>query len=93
MSDNATITLDHTLGELVSELPARARVFERHGLDYCCHGQRSLADAAAAAGLNANDLATELASVVDSSGSEIDALDLAALIEHILRTHHAFLHE
>ncbi|MGQ0432373.1 MAG: iron-sulfur cluster repair di-iron protein [Microthrixaceae bacterium] len=93
MSDDATITLDHTLGELVAELPARARVFERHSLDYCCHGQRSLADAAAAADLDANDLAAELASVVDASGSEVDALHRAALVEHILRTHHAYLHE
>lgn len=93
MSDDATITLDHTLGELVAELPARARVFERHGLDYCCHGQRSLADAAAAADLDANELAAELASVVDVSGSEVDVLDPAALVEHILRTHHAYLRE
>ena len=93
MSDVATITVDHTLGELVAEVPARARVFERHGLDYCCHGQRSLADAAATAGLDANDLAAELAGVVDASGSEVDALGPAALVEHIVRTHHAYLHE
>lgn len=93
MPNDATITLGHTLGELVTELPARARVFERHGIDYCCHGRRSLADAAAAANLDANALAVELASVVDNSGAEVDALDPAALIEHILRTHHAYLHE
>jgi regulator of cell morphogenesis and NO signaling len=93
MPNDATITLDHTLGELVAELPARARVFERHGLDYCCHGQRSLADAAAAADLDANALAVELASVVDTSGAEVDALEPGALVEHILRTHHAYLHE
>lgn len=97
MSNDATITItitiDQTLGELVAELPARARVFERHGLDYCCHGRRSLADAAAAADLDADALLVELASVVDTTYAEVDALDAAALIEHILRTHHAYLHE
>jgi regulator of cell morphogenesis and NO signaling len=93
MTDTATIHLDRTLGDLVAELPARARVFERHGLDYCCHGGRSLADAAAAAGLDPTALAQDVASVVDTAGSDVDALDPAALVQHILRTHHAYLHE
>lgn len=93
MSDTATVPLDHTLGELVAELPARARVFERHGLDYCCHGQRSLADAAEAAGIDADALAHELAAVSDTAGAPVDVLSPAALVEHILGTHHAYLHE
>jgi regulator of cell morphogenesis and NO signaling len=93
MLTDGTITLDATLGDLVAELPARARVLERHGLDYCCHGRRSLADAAAAADLDANALAVELAGVVDTAGVEVDALDPGALVEHILQAHHAYLHE
>jgi regulator of cell morphogenesis and NO signaling len=94
MSDaTATTLLDRSLGELVTELPARARVLERAGLDYCCHGRRTLAAAAAEAGLDAEVLAAELVAVSDPSGAEIDELDPEALVAHILATHHVYLHE
>ena len=50
-----------TLATLVTENPAAARVFERHGLDYCCHGQRSLTDACRDAGLDVDAITQELA--------------------------------
>lgn len=45
-------SLDRSLGDLVAERPARARVFERLGIDYCCHGHRSLLDASTDAELD-----------------------------------------
>lgn len=54
------IDVHRSLGDLVAERPSRARVLERHDLDYCCHGDRSLADAATAAGLDVDGLAGEL---------------------------------
>ena len=92
-TQSAPLPLDRTLGELVAERPARARVLERFGLDYCCHGNRTLADAAAAAQLDPTTVADELLAIVDPSGAEVDALDPAALVDHILGTHHAYLHE
>jgi regulator of cell morphogenesis and NO signaling len=82
-----------TLGDLVAELPARARVLERFGLDYCCKGRRSLADAAADAGLDVAVIAAELAAVTDSTDVDVDALGPVELIDHIVATHHAYLHE
>ena len=95
MSTTATtpIGTDRTLGDLVAERPARARVLERAGIDYCCHGQRTLAEAASEAGLDPQAVAAALAVVTDPSGAEVDRLDPAALVEHILATHHAYLHE
>jgi regulator of cell morphogenesis and NO signaling len=86
-------SLDRTLGELVAERPARARVLERLGIDYCCHGHRSLGEAAVEAGLDPAAVVTELDEVVDASGADVDRLEPVALVAHILDTHHRYLHE
>ena len=39
-----------TVADIVIARPAAARVFERHAIDYCCHGQRPLDQACAEAG-------------------------------------------
>lgn len=86
-------SLDRTLGDLVAEVPARARVFERLGIDYCCHGQRSLLDASTAAGLDPVAVAEELDTVADQTDADVDRLEPVALIEHIVGTHHRYLQE
>ncbi len=85
--------LDRTLGDLVAERPARARSLERLGIDYCCHGQRTLADATDAAGLDPEAIVMELEAVVDDTDADIDHLEPVALVDHILATHHHYLHE
>ena len=88
-----TIDLERTLGELVAERPARARVLERAGLDYCCHGQRPLREAAEAAGVDPYRIAADLAVVTDTEGADVDQLAPVELVDHIVDTHHAYLHE
>ena len=80
-----------SLGELVAEVPGRASVLDRLGLDYCCHGQRSLAEACEAAGLDEMDVSAALAAAEDGPTVEhpTEPLDL---IEYILTTHHRYLH-
>ena len=84
---------DRTLGDLVAEEGARARVLERHGIDYCCHGDRTLGAACAAAGLDTEAVADELAAIVPTGGVEVAAGGPLALTEHIVSTHHAYLDE
>lgn len=86
-------TLDRTLGDLVAERPARARVLERLGLDYCCHGQRTLRNASVAAGLSPDVVRAEIDAVVDEAGADVDSLEPVALVDHILATHHEYLHQ
>lgn len=86
-------SLDRTLGALVSERPARARVLERLGLDYCCHGQRTLLAAARDAGLAPEEVAAAIDAVDDETGADVDRLDPVSLVDHLLATHHAYLHE
>jgi len=43
-----------TLADLAITHPAAARVFYRHGLDFCCGGRRPLADVCAERGIDPN---------------------------------------
>jgi regulator of cell morphogenesis and NO signaling len=81
-----------TLGELVAEQPSRARVLEGFGIDYCCHGQRTLGDACREAGLEEDAVLKALASIVEEAPSDVDGLVTAELAERIVDTHHAYLH-
>jgi regulator of cell morphogenesis and NO signaling len=85
-----------TLAQLVLERPARAAVLDRLGLDYCCHGQRSLADACAEAGRDVAEVAAELdAPDAGDAGTapvtDWTRLGLAHLAAHIVATHHVYL--
>jgi regulator of cell morphogenesis and NO signaling len=85
------VLISRSLGELVAEVPARAAVLDRLGLDYCCHGQRSLAAACEDAGLDPSSVASSLD---DASAENLTAvpLDPAALTAFIETTHHRYLH-
>lgn len=84
-------TITRSLGELVAESPARAAVLDRFGLDYCCHGERRLADACAAAGLDPATVAADLETVA-APGTADHPTDPAALADYIEATHHGYLH-
>ena len=86
-----TVLTTSTLGDLVANAPARAAVLDRLGLDYCCHGQRSLDDACTAAGLDATTVAASLDLVSATPATEHPS-EPAQLTEHIEATHHAYLH-
>lgn len=85
-----------SVGELVVERPARSRVFEQFGIDYCCGGKRSLEDACTRKGLDAQGVIDELehADRVQQDldeGPDPSVMSLAELADHIERTHHNFL--
>ena len=85
-------TATRRLGDLVAERPATARVLDRLGLDYCCHGERSLADACDAAGLDLASVTAELDGAPEA-GPDRDGMSPPELAAHIVATHHAYLHE
>jgi regulator of cell morphogenesis and NO signaling len=81
-----------TVGELVAERPARSRVFEELGIDYCCGGKLSLAEACARKGLDPDDVGRRLAAAAPAEPeSDWRSAPLAGLCDHIVRTHHAYL--
>jgi regulator of cell morphogenesis and NO signaling len=88
-----TTTRTETVGELVARRPAAVRVFERFGYDYCCGGKRTLEDAARRAGADCQVVQAALATADAPAADEPDpaGMSLAALCEHIVETHHAYL--
>ena len=92
MTDTLT---GRSLGALVAEAPARARVFDQLGLDYCCHGDRSLAEASQAAGLDPATVVVALAAVATppATATAPSAGDPVALIDDIVNGHHGFLRD
>lgn len=88
-----TDTYDQTLGDLVTSNPMTARVLERHGLDYCCGGRRTLHDACADAGVDEQLVQADLDATDTGLPGDWTELDPAALAQHIVETHHRYLHE
>jgi regulator of cell morphogenesis and NO signaling len=91
-----SVSPETSVGILVAERPARTRIFERLGIDYCCSGDRTLADACRDQDLDPDTVATMLDAAADSGPAAESATDwrtapLADLMEHITSTHHAFL--
>ena len=81
-----------TLGEIVTRRPALAAELERRGLDYCCHGGRTLTDAALEAGMDATIVAEQLSAIaVDEPAAEWASLGLSELVDHIETVHHRYL--
>ncbi len=85
-----------TVGALVTERPARSRVFETLAIDYCCGGKKPLSEACAKRGLDPQAV-IELIQEADDEGGrsedmiDADALSLTDLADHIEREHHAYL--
>lgn len=77
------------VGDIVTLNPAASRVFEQHGIDYCCHGRRGLEEACADAGVDVERVRAELAALAQERSPVPD--DLGGLIGHIVSTHHRYL--
>jgi regulator of cell morphogenesis and NO signaling len=90
-----TILLEARVGELVRERPSRAKVFEEFGIDYCCGGRVSLAEACRARGLDLETVADRLAASDAAQGEEPvgvwEGLSLGGLADYIMARHHEYL--
>jgi regulator of cell morphogenesis and NO signaling len=84
---------DQAIGELVAAHPDAARVLERHGVDYCCGGRRTLIEACAAAGADERVVEAELAVIGGTPAADWATLDPPALARHVVEHHHLYLHE
>jgi len=81
------------VGTLVANDPSLARVFEELRIDYCCHGDASLAVACQQRQLDPEEVLRRLN---QSEGAPPDTRNWAAaplteLCDHIEQTHHAYL--
>ena len=85
---------NNTVNDFVKQDMQRAAVFEALGIDACCGGHKSLAEACAEKGLNAQEVLAQLqpAEEVETPPS-FDAQSASAgeLADHIEATHHSYL--
>ncbi|HYU24902.1 MAG TPA: DUF542 domain-containing protein [Thermoanaerobaculia bacterium] len=83
---------NRSVGALAAEHPRLRAVLEELGIDYCCSGNRNLADAAAAEGLPIQRVTEEIARAPEAAGSRGAVwLDkpMAQIIGHIADRHRA----
>jgi regulator of cell morphogenesis and NO signaling len=91
--------LDHsaTVARIVTEHPVAARIFQKHGIDYCCHGNVTVPEACPEGRLDSEALFAELeaALAADDAGPEENPRELstAALIARIIDRHHGYLRQ
>jgi len=90
-------TGDSALSAIALHGDAHAAVLDRHRLDFCCGGRRTLATACAAAGVDVEQVLRELnteagaaASASTAAPSDWHEQPIADLIDHIVDGHHAF---
>jgi regulator of cell morphogenesis and NO signaling len=83
-----------TVREYALEMPRATCIFEKLGIDYCCGGGKSLADACAKAGVAVDEVLGSLKGIENPDGMSASegwqAVSLAELIAHIVEKHHAF---
>lgn len=83
-----------SVADLVTEKPSRATLFERYGIDYCCHGAKALDVSCQERNLNLAAIITELSAderadvLVDDRWTR---MNMSQLADHIVITHHEYL--
>src|SRR5512141_2363853 len=100
MEDVMNIDVQQTVREVALGIPAATRVFDKLGIDYCCGGRKSLAQACGAANLQVQNVVELLRSAETSAEvrqaprtADWAAAPLADLAQHIKQTHHAYTRE
>lgn len=89
------ITENTKVGELASSVPASVRVFQQYGIDFCCGGGKTLAEACGEKGIPVEGVLAGVETAQRDPDASVEkdwnSATLAQLIDHILEKHHAFL--
>lgn len=85
---------ERTVRELASTKPGAGRIFERFGIDYCCGGEQSLAQACSAAKVDVREVAEALEKPQTQQGDrDWQNASLAELVRHIVEKHHGYVRQ
>ena len=81
--------------EFVAEIPGRYRIFQDHGIDFCCGGKQPLEQACREKGLNAQAVLKELLAYRPADGEEksLQQMTLTNICDSIEKTHHAYVRD
>jgi len=82
-----------TVGDIVATDFRTAAILEQFGIDFCCGGRRSLAEACRAALVAASDVETALNALPPTGDPDADVRKwpLDRLIDHIVSKHHSYV--
>lgn len=91
------ITSETPVRDIAIEFPSAIRALERIGIDYCCHGQHTLAEACTKRSIDLVPVLEELKGYQQQSAKSEDTEWLHAplkdLSEYIVKKHHAYTRE
>jgi regulator of cell morphogenesis and NO signaling len=85
-----------TIRDIVADDFRAAAVFQRHGIDFCCQGNRSVDEACRDGSVNAERILEEVADATAapaSGGPRFGSWDLGVLAVYIVANHHAFVRQ
>ncbi|MDD2899461.1 MAG: iron-sulfur cluster repair di-iron protein [Desulfuromonadaceae bacterium] len=89
-------TLNTTIGEIVAADYRTAKVFESHGIDFCCGGKVALSSICQEKAIDPDTLLREIEAIkseqIDRS-QNYTSWELPFLVDYIVNTHHAYLKE
>jgi regulator of cell morphogenesis and NO signaling len=83
-----------TVGEIVARDFRAAGVFEQFGIDFCCGGWQSVADACQAGNVSLAAVGRALSALPpanDAADDDVTRWPVDRLIDHIVSTHHAYV--
>lgn len=85
-----TITEQTLVSDIAATLPSSVRVFQQHGVDFCCGGKRPLAVICEEQGLAFDEIARaiEASAAVPAPERDWTTEPLSDLIDHIVSTYH-----
>jgi len=87
---------ESTIRDIVASDYRTAAVFQRHGLDFCCNGGRTVAQGCRDAGADAAVLLRELDAVLETPAAGVPRYatwNAQTLIAYIVDNHHRFVRE
>ena len=90
------ITENTTVADIASAIPSSVRIFQRHGIDFCCGGKTPLAVACRERGVSFTEIARTIEASIESGiRDERDWTreQLHVLVDHIVATYHEPLRE
>jgi regulator of cell morphogenesis and NO signaling len=93
---NIMLESKKTIGEIVAEDYRTAKVFERHGIDFCCGGKVALAATCLEKGIDYAMITGELEAVKSKpveQSQNFTSWEVSFLIDYIINVHHTYIKE
>ena len=88
------IKKNNIVGEVVAKDYRAASIFKSHNIDFCCKGNRSIADVCETAEIDANELVMELNRATDTTEkqtTDFNSWDSDLLADYIEKNHHRYV--